>query len=86
MYGIQHEASKKILIYTTRGQSWRRGTKCDCKIDWLWVRFPHEEMKYLLTFIISFLRFGVEAKRGVELRHSARNASRTRWKVGNDVS
>ena len=42
-----------------RGQSWRSGTKC----HWLWVRFPLEEMKYLLKFIFPFLRSGVEAKR-----------------------
>ena len=33
------------------GQSWRRGTKCDCKIGWLWFRSPLEEMKYLFTFL-----------------------------------
>ena len=42
-----------------RGQSWRRGTKCDCKTDWSWVRSPLEEMKYLFPFIFSFLRSGV---------------------------
>ena len=51
------------------------GAKCDCKIDWLWVRFPFGEMKYLFTLIFSFLRSGVKAKRGVEFRQS--NASRT---------
>ena len=30
--------------------------------DWLWVRSPQEEIKYLFTFIFSFLRSGVEAK------------------------
>ena len=39
-----------------------RGTKCDCKLDWLWVRYPLEEMKYLLKFIFPFLRSDVEAK------------------------
>ena len=39
-----------------RDQSWRSGTKCDCKTDWLWVRSPLEEMKYLLKFIFPFLR------------------------------
>ena len=29
--------------------------KCDCKRNWLWVRFPHEEMKYLFKFISPFL-------------------------------
>ena len=54
--------------------------------DWLWVRSPLEEMKYLLKFIFPFLRFGVEAKRGVEFCHSTRNASRIRQNVGNGVS
>ena len=35
------------------GLSLRGGTKCDCKRDKLWVRFPLERMKYL---IFSFLR------------------------------
>ena len=57
---------KKYLIITFYkchkwGRSWRRGTKCDCKIDWLWVRSPLEEVKYLFTIIFSFLRSGVEA-------------------------
>ena len=41
-----------------------------CKRDWLWVRLPLEEMKYLFKYIFSFLRSGVEAKRDVEFRHS----------------
>ena len=40
----------------------------------------------LFLFIFSFLRSGVEAKRGVEIRHLIRNASRIRRKVGNRVS
>ena len=66
-----------------RSQSWRRGTKCDCKIDWFWILSPLEEMKYLFKFIIPFLRSGVEAKRGVEFRHSTaiRNGERIRRKV-----
>ena len=54
---------EKYFIYFSkkRGQSWRRDAKCDCKIDWLWVRYPLEEGKYLFTFIFSFLRSGVEA-------------------------
>ena len=39
-------------------QSWRRGTKCDCKTDGLWVRSRLEEIIYLLKFIFSFLRSG----------------------------
>ena len=51
-----------IIIIIYWGQSWRSGTKCDCKTDWLWVRSPLEEMKYLLKFIFPFLRSGIEAK------------------------
>ena len=40
---------------------------CDYKHDRLWVRFPLEEMKYKYFL---FLRFGVEAKRGVRFHHS----------------
>ena len=50
-------------------------------IDWLWVRSPLEEMKYLLKVIFPFLRSGVEVKHGVEFYHSIRNASRIRQKV-----
>ena len=46
---------------------------CDRKTDWLWVRSPLEEIKYLFTYIFSFLRSGVKAKRGVEVRHSTLN-------------
>ena len=74
------------MIIEKRGQSWRSGTEDYCKTDWLWVRSPLEEMKYLLKFIFPFLRSGVEAKRGVEFCHSTRNASRIRQKVGNGVS
>ena len=51
-----------IVMLLLWGQSWRRGTKRDCKTEWLWVRSPLEEMKYLLKFIFPFLRSGVEAK------------------------
>ena len=65
------------------GQSWCRGTKCDCKTDWLWVRSPLEEMKYLLKFIFILWCRG---KAHVEFCHSTRNDSRIRRKVGNEVS
>ena len=64
----------------------RRGTKCDCIFDWLWVRSPLEDMRYLLTFIFSFLRAGVEAKRGIEFRHSTRNSSSTGRILGDGVA
>ena len=38
-------------------------------VNWLWVRSPLEEMKYLFKFVFPFLRPGAEGKRGVELRH-----------------
>ena len=78
-----------FTIYTLSylyDESWRSGTKCDCKIDWLWVQSPLEEMKYLLKFTFPFIRSGIEVKRGVEFCHSTRNASRIRQKVGNGVS
>ena len=56
------------------------------KRDWLWVRSPVEEMKCLFKFILSFICSGIEVKRGVEFRHSTRNASRFRRNVGNGVS
>ena len=59
------------------------GPKCDCKIDWLWVRSPLEEMKYSFKLIFPFLRSGVEDKCGVEFRHSTRNAPSIRRKLGN---
>ena len=39
-------------------------TKCDWvrKCDWLWVRFPLAEIKYLFKLMFSFLRSGLEAK------------------------
>ena len=61
------------------------------KLGWVTVNatgcgFPLEEMKYLFKFIFSYLRSGVEAKRGVEFRHSPRIASKIRQQVGNGVS
>ena len=41
---------------------------------------------YFLKFIFPFLRSGVEAKRGVEFRHSTRNALRIRRIIRNGVS
>ena len=41
---------------------------------------------YLFTFVFSFLRSGVEDKRGVEFCHSTRNPSRIRQKMGNRMS
>ena len=58
----------------------------DCKIDWLWVRSPLEEMKYLLKFIFLFLRSGIEDKRCVEFCHLTRNTSKVRQKVRTGVS
>ena len=45
-------------------------------VNGLWVRFPLEEMKIFKMITILFLCSGNEAKRGLEFRHSTRNASR----------
>ena len=42
------------LKYFIWYQFWRRGTKCDCKIDWLWVRSPLEEMNIYLNVYFHF--------------------------------
>ena len=63
-----------------------QGHKCDFKRVWLWVRFPLEEIKYLFKVKCSLFRPGVEAKRSVEFRHTARYVSRIRRKVDNGVS
>ena len=60
----------------------RRGTgahACDCKRVRLWVRLSFGEMKYL---IFECLRYGVEAKAGVEF-HISRNESKNQRKVRN---
>ena len=57
-----------VLYFFNWDQSWCR-REYDCKRDWLWIRSPLEEVKYLCKFIFSFLHCGVEAKRGVEFRH-----------------
>ena len=59
---------------------------CDCICDWLWIRSPVDKMKYLLKFTFVLLHSGVEAKRGVEFRHSTRNASGIQQKMSNGVS
>ena len=51
-----------IIVFNFKAS---RGTKCACKTDRLWVRSPLAEMKYLLKFILPFLRSGVADKRGV---------------------
>ena len=48
----------------------------DYKHNWLWVRSPFEEIKYLFKFIFSYLGSRVEAKRGVEFLYSTSNDSR----------
>ena len=61
------------------------GAQSDCKIDWLWVRTPLEEMKYLIKFIFPFLRSAVEETRGVEFCHSTGNSFRIAQNVSNGV-
>ena len=54
----------------------RRGTKCDCKIDWLWVRSPLEEIKYLLAFIIYFNFFALVSRQSATLSSATQHAMR----------
>ena len=53
---------------------------------WLWIRSALEEIEYLLKCIFSYFCSGVKVNRGVEFRHSTRNASRIRLKMRNGVS
>ena len=57
--------------------------KVGLRHDKLWIQFPLGKIKYLL---FSFLRSGVEVKRGVESRHSSRNASRICLKIENGMT
>ena len=77
------EIENENIKYLIRGRSWRSGTRCDCKTNWLWVRSSLEDMKYLPKFIFPFRRSGVQVKRGVEFCHSTRNASRIWQEVRN---
>ena len=58
----------------------------DCKFNSMWIRSLLKKMKYLLKFVLSFIRSGVEANRGIAFHHSTCNAYEIRWKVGNEVS
>ena len=55
----------------------------DCEHYRTWVRFPLEEIKYL---IFLFLRSGVEAKNGVVFHHSTRSALVENNLNGNRIS
>ena len=59
---------------------------CDYKRDLGRCRFGNrlEEMKYLFKLILSFLRSGIKAKRGVEYRHSTCNALKFNGKWGTE--
>ena len=64
-----------MVLKSTSGSQAGRSVeaKWECKFDWLWVRSPLKEVKYLFLFIFSFLRSVIEANRRVEFRHPARN-------------
>ena len=66
-----------IIIEASRGAAAQSVTvkPTGCGFD------PTREMKYLLKFILPFLRSSVEVERGVEFCHSTRNASRIRQRV-----
>ena len=71
-----------IIFQASRGEE---AQVCDCKRNWLWVQSPLKEINYLFKCIFSFFRSGVEAKRGVEFRHSTRNACKIQRKMENAV-
>ena len=87
--GIQREAKSMFKFRCVKHLQlfslWPIGTKCD-ENRLVMDSIPTRGFKYLLKCIFSFLRYGVEAKRGVEFRYSTRNTSRTRRKMGNGVS
>ena len=60
---------RKLLIY--KYIVYNKNIKRDCTRERFRLRYPLEDLKYSR---FSFLRSGVEAKRGVELRHSTRNS------------
>ena len=57
-----------------------RAEACDCKLNSLWIWFPLWKINYLIFW---FLLSDNKANCGVNIRHSTRNASRIRRKVGN---
>ena len=87
---LRHGVNKSKRIHSAVGTSWvvclhsvskprllspaiyiNMGEK---KVLFYWGQSWHRGIKYEL--IISFLRFSIEAKRGVNFRHSTRNVSR----------
>ena len=44
------------ILLPVRSRSWRRATMCDWKTDWLSVRSPLKELKYLFKYVFSFFR------------------------------
>ena len=58
------EAEERLMEEASRGA----GAQSVTKRDWLWIRSPLEEIKYLFKFIFSFLCSSVGAMRGVEFR------------------
>ena len=55
----------------SRGACRAMVTACDCKRDWLWVRFPLRENEILKKY---FPRSSNEIKRSVDFCHSTRSA------------
>ena len=54
--------SKYWFINIYKGQSWRRGTECECKRDWLWVPFSFQEIE-LFNIFISLLWYRGDLRR-----------------------
>ena len=80
--GLIHRQFIYSFFLNLRGQSWRKGTNCDCKATGC--RFgPHlRKLNIYVNLYFHFLRSGVEVKRGFDFRHSTRNAFRIQQKVG----
>ena len=53
-----------------RGMSWRRGKQCDYKRDWLRVRSPLDEMKYLLFFLFCYFFILVSKQNAALSQHA----------------
>ena len=76
----------RYIDYRDQAASGAGAQVSDCKFNSMWIRSLLEKMKYLLKFILSFIRSGVEANCGIVFHRSTCNTYEIRWKVGNEVS
>ena len=78
----ENEIFNIFHFVASRGQPWRSGTKCDWKIDYLWIPTRGDKI-FINIYIFSF---ALVSRQSLEFRHSRHNASRSRRKGGNRVS